>query len=116
MFSFLIAKPKIIEEKVRKVEVEKDKNVTLECTAEGTPTPYVYWIGTNGKEIEKSKGIVRLPSGKLHIKNMKRKYTGMYLCKAENQFGSAMAQIDVEIIGLGIMTTFFVYLYFYTEI
>ena len=102
-FSSLIAKPIIKEEKVRKVEVEKDKNVTLECTAEGKPTPYVYWIGTNGKEIEKSKGIVRLPSGKLLIKSMKRKYTGVYLCKGENQFGSAMAQIDVEIIGLGIV-------------
>lgn len=86
---------------MRKIEVEKDSNITLQCTAEGKPKPYVYWIGTDGKEIEKSKGRVRLTSGKLFINNMKRKYTGKYLCKAENQFGSEMAQIDVEIIGLG---------------
>ena len=83
--------------------MEHGKNVTLQCAAEGTPKPYVTWIGTNGKEIEKRKGIVRLPTGELLIKRITRKYTGKYLCKAENQFGSEMAQIDVEIIGLGII-------------
>lgn len=75
--------------------------MTLECTAEGMPAPFVYWIGTDGKEIEKNKEIVRLPSGKLFIKTMKKKFAGKYLCKAENQFGSEMAQIDVEMIGFG---------------
>ena len=107
-FLLFAAKPRINEDKVRKVEVEKDRNVTLECSAEGTPIPFVYWIGTNGKEIEKSNGVVRLPSGKLLIKNMSRKHTGKYLCKAENQFGSEMAQIDVEIIGLGTVRNHFI--------
>ena len=83
------------------MEVKRNTNVTLECTAIGIPKPYVYWIDSNGKEIEKNSGVVRLPSGKLLITSMKKNYTGKYLCKAENQFGSEMAQIDVEILGLG---------------
>ncbi|XP_065067753.1 hemicentin-1-like isoform X2 [Rhopilema esculentum] len=93
-------KPTIKEERVRRVEVKRNTNVTLECTAIGIPKPYVYWIDSNGKEIEKNSGVVRLSSGKLLITSMKKKYTGKYLCKAENQFGSEMAQIDVEILGL----------------
>ena len=103
---FLIAKPVIKEEKVRRVEVKQTANITLQCTANGIPDPYVYWIDKTGKEIEKNNGVVRLSSGKLLIRKMKQKYAGKYLCKAENQFGTAMAQIDVEIIGLGILIFF----------
>ena len=91
----------INEAKTRKIKAKFGSNLTLECKTSGIPQPYVYWIDKNGEEVEKHNGVTRLPSGKLLITNVNAKHSGKYVCRSENQFGIAKAEISVVTVGLG---------------
>ena len=68
---------------------ERD-NITLTCTASGTPPPSVSWVKVSSGE--------RVNGSELVFTNINRSEAGEYRCEASNECGNASesASIDVQ--------------------
>ncbi|XP_055686975.1 peroxidasin isoform X2 [Lutzomyia longipalpis] len=72
------------------------EEVTLDCEAEGDPSPTVAWERDDGQQIVFTPRIY-LTGNQLHIKDAKESDSGLYICIAENAVGSAETVASVEI-------------------
>ncbi|KAG9270615.1 hemicentin-2-like [Astyanax mexicanus] len=84
------------------VSVNVGDNVTLPCSARGSPPPALTWRRKDGRRISNqlSDPATSLPSVPLHINSVWVDDEGIYLCEAKNQFGSIKAQARVTVTGL----------------
>uniref|UniRef100_A0A667ZUQ3 Contactin-5 n=1 Tax=Myripristis murdjan TaxID=586833 RepID=A0A667ZUQ3_9TELE len=64
------------------------KDVSLECKPRASPKPRITWKRED-RRIQPSKRIMLLRNNTLRIVNSSRADEGNYVCRAENQFGSA---------------------------
>ncbi|KAL0972675.1 hypothetical protein UPYG_G00193240 [Umbra pygmaea] len=64
------------------------KDVSLECKPKASPKPKVTWR-RGDRRIQPSRRIMLLRNNTLRIINASRSDEGSYVCRAENQFGSA---------------------------
>uniref|UniRef100_A0A672S7Q0 Contactin-5 n=1 Tax=Sinocyclocheilus grahami TaxID=75366 RepID=A0A672S7Q0_SINGR len=64
------------------------KDVSLECRPRASPKPRISWR-KNDRRVHASRRIMLLRNNTLRIINSSRSDEGSYVCRAENQFGSA---------------------------
>ncbi|XP_046720959.1 contactin-5 isoform X2 [Silurus meridionalis] len=64
------------------------KDVSMECRPQASPKPRISWR-KGDRKLQNSRRIVILRNNTLHIINVSRVDEGRYMCRAENQFGSA---------------------------
>ena len=87
--------------KVRNIESYLGSNITVNCTVKGAPTPYVSWHDKDDTDVSKQDNVKMLSNGNLFIESIQVKNTGKYICKAQNQFGEAKAEVLITAVGLG---------------
>ncbi|XP_075903122.1 hemicentin-1 [Nelusetta ayraudi] len=80
------------------------ENVTLPCTARGSPQPAVTWRRHDGGHILSRAGgpgrIMQLDSGHLLIQGVWLDDDGTYICEAKNRFGSIQTEARISVTGL----------------
>uniref|UniRef100_A0A8C1TKS6 Contactin-5 n=1 Tax=Cyprinus carpio TaxID=7962 RepID=A0A8C1TKS6_CYPCA len=64
------------------------KDVSLECRPRASPKPRISWRKSD-RRVQPSRRIMLLRNNTLRIINSSRSDEGSYVCRAENQFGSA---------------------------
>lgn len=69
-------------------------NVTLTCKATGKPRPQYKWFTSSGRELKGSQ-FINIDGGNLTISLVKKKDLGIYMCKAQNIAGEAIAIVDL---------------------
>ena len=84
------------------IQIKTGERLTVECMAKGHPTPQVTWLH-NGKAVSNRDGyeiktdqqighsIFIIPHGTV-------KYSGKYECKVENQYGTHIAEINIDVL------------------
>ncbi|XP_037392153.1 hemicentin-2 isoform X1 [Pygocentrus nattereri] len=84
------------------VSVNVGDNVTLPCSAHGSPPLTVAWRRMDGRQIsnQTSDPVTSLPSAPLHIHSVWVDDEGVYVCEAKNQFGSVKVSARLSITGL----------------
>ncbi|XP_066569261.1 hemicentin-1 isoform X1 [Amia ocellicauda] len=86
------------------VTVEVGENVTLACVAQGYPAPTVTWQRQDGHPLyskpEGHNSAQQLESGALFIESVWLDDEGVYICEAQNQFGSTKVEARVSVTGL----------------
>ncbi|XP_075892817.1 contactin-5 isoform X2 [Nelusetta ayraudi] len=83
----LASAPVFVNNPVR-VVATLGKDVSLECKPRASPKPRITWK-RNDRRIQPSKRIMLLRNNTLKIVNSSRADEGNYVCRAENQLGSA---------------------------
>ncbi|XP_056608280.1 intercellular adhesion molecule 5 [Triplophysa dalaica] len=74
-----------------KIEVEADRNITLNCSSSGNPEPQVWWsfknknISTGGRYVS------------INIQKATSSNSGEYICSATNRVGHSRKIVSVEI-------------------
>lgn len=88
--------------KLNDLNVEKGKQLTLECTYTGTPPIGVSWKknGVNVSQSEKYNITTTETSAILEISNSKADDAGLYSCYIENDSGQDNSQATVSVLGL----------------
>lgn len=70
----------------------ESKSLLIECNARGKPSPIIYWAKSAVSQFQSGSisqdDFVILENGNLFIENLSKKYEGIYLCQASNEFGS----------------------------
>ena len=68
------------------------KSLIIECNARGNPAPVIYWAKSAVSQFQSDSlsqdDFVILENGNLFIEKLSKKYEGIYLCQASNEFGS----------------------------
>ncbi|CAH3158834.1 unnamed protein product, partial [Pocillopora meandrina] len=86
----LLERPGIVDiPKNHTVTFIEGKNVTINCSATGIPTPNVTWT-KSGNETKNFP-----PSSPLKLENVSREEDGLYWCVAENGLGKVTASVRV---------------------
>ena len=81
-------------------QAESNQNVSINCSATGTPEPYVFWRreGRSDQEWNKNKSRWNvLPNGTLSIENAEPDDSGPLYCAAINAGGAILARVNLEI-------------------
>ncbi|KAL3123123.1 hypothetical protein niasHT_005056 [Heterodera trifolii] len=99
--------PPTITEGERFIRVAEGANLTLECPANGVPTPQITWHKTDeegrSKEEERMKKTNTTEKGppagggKMSLRELRETDAGRYTCNATNEAGSANADFFVEV-------------------
>ncbi|KAJ8379625.1 hypothetical protein SKAU_G00004030 [Synaphobranchus kaupii] len=80
------------------------ENVTLPCVARGFPAPAVTWRRQGGLMIptrpDGNSAALQVESGALLIQSVWLDDEGLYICEAQNQFGSIRTEARVTVSGL----------------
>ncbi|XP_033947808.1 hemicentin-1 [Pseudochaenichthys georgianus] len=80
------------------------ENITLPCTVRGSPQPSVTWRREDGRQIltraDSNSRTVQLESGHLLIQSVWLDDEGLYICEANNQFGTIKTEARVGVTGL----------------
>nr|XP_057926871.1 hemicentin-1 [Doryrhamphus excisus] len=80
------------------------ENITLPCVARGFPRPTLTWYTQDGRPILTKTAThsrkMQLQNGFLLIQSVWLDDEGVYICEAENQFGSIKAEARVSVTGL----------------
>ena len=84
---YLIDPPEFTSSSSDVVVVEGDPSVTLECIADGVPTPNITWtkVYTNGND----SGVLEAKNQKQFVLETNRNNSGTYRCTAYNGIGTA---------------------------
>ncbi|XP_076126836.1 hemicentin-1 [Alosa pseudoharengus] len=84
--------------------VDVGENVTLLCVARGVPVPTVTWRRGDGRLISTKPGAhgndLQLASRALQIQSVWLDDEGVYICEAENPFGSIRTEARVSVTGV----------------
>ena len=94
--SFFLVPPQWKDTPTSFLQVEEGSDVTLKCSAIGTPTPIVQWM----------RPFIGLPTNRttvnisgLFIKRVTKTDNGIFVCKAKNILGELTAAINVNVQG-----------------
>ncbi|CAH1786157.1 unnamed protein product, partial [Owenia fusiformis] len=88
--------PTINSQGPQELKVVIEDSVTLPCEATGLPQPVISWQkGT--RLIGQSAGYQSLPDGALRIARAQIRDTGIYICIAQNNAGTALGQVKLEV-------------------
>uniref|UniRef100_A0A3Q3GE37 Hemicentin 2 n=1 Tax=Labrus bergylta TaxID=56723 RepID=A0A3Q3GE37_9LABR len=75
------------------------ENITLPCIARGSPQPTVTWHRQNGRNIptriDKNGRTMQLENGHLLIQSVWLDDEGLFICEAENQFGTIKTEPEL---------------------
>uniref|UniRef100_A0A3B4Z1V9 Hemicentin-1 n=1 Tax=Stegastes partitus TaxID=144197 RepID=A0A3B4Z1V9_9TELE len=85
------------------VEVDIGFNVTLPCHAQGHPEPHVTWRREDGAPLfnrPRVQGTISQRKGDLHIYNLWVEDEAVYICEAQNHFGSIQTRARITVTGL----------------
>lgn len=70
----------------------ESKSLLIECNAKGKPAPVIYWAKSAASQFQSGSisqdDFIILENGNLFIEKLSKKYEGIYLCQASNEFGS----------------------------
>ncbi|XP_014291200.1 cell adhesion molecule Dscam2 isoform X4 [Halyomorpha halys] len=81
------------------VSIERNRNVVLDCQAQGVPQPTIIWKKANGlksgdyEEIRDRMYTKILNNGSLLLQNVKEDREGYYLCQAQNGIGNGIGKV-----------------------
>ncbi|CAH1390384.1 unnamed protein product [Nezara viridula] len=81
------------------VSVERNRNVVLDCQAQGVPQPTIIWKKATGlksgdyEEIRDRMYTKILNNGSLLLQNVKEDREGYYLCQAQNGIGNGIGKV-----------------------
>ncbi|KAK6060663.1 immunoglobulin I-set domain protein [Cooperia oncophora] len=80
--------------------VAEGKLASIECAAEGYPTPVISWL-RNGLRVESGvQGLRYVSEGKkLSIIEARSSDSGIYVCEATNEAGTARQAYTLEVLG-----------------
>ena len=79
-----------------KLTVNEGGSASFQCSASGNPDPAVVWSKLNSQsEISQSAA----SAGRLRLRNVKGRDSGVYQCSAENILGKALAVAQLEVNG-----------------
>ncbi|XP_026767049.3 contactin-5 [Pangasianodon hypophthalmus] len=84
----ILASAPVFSAKTATVIATVGKDVSLECRPRASPKPRITWR-KGDRKIQSSRRLVVLRNSTLQIINTSRADEGSYVCRAENQFGSA---------------------------
>ncbi|KAL1455558.1 hypothetical protein WDU94_009646, partial [Cyamophila willieti] len=90
-----IGKPPEIQRNMNSTQVYIGTNISLCCIASGYPEPNIHWSKLKYGGVQKNS-----LNNTLTITDAKLEDAGLYICTAENIFGSDSAMVDIGIIGL----------------
>ncbi|XP_043914327.1 hemicentin-2 isoform X2 [Protopterus annectens] len=86
------------------VSVDIGGSIALTCAADGLPPPKITWHKQDGKPVFSSDGSLssakQLQSDNLFIKNVWAHDDGVFICEAQNQFGTIQAEARVTVTNL----------------
>nr|XP_055073224.1 leucine-rich repeat and immunoglobulin-like domain-containing nogo receptor-interacting protein 3a [Misgurnus anguillicaudatus]XP_055073225.1 leucine-rich repeat and immunoglobulin-like domain-containing nogo receptor-interacting protein 3a [Misgurnus anguillicaudatus]XP_055073226.1 leucine-rich repeat and immunoglobulin-like domain-containing nogo receptor-interacting protein 3a [Misgurnus anguillicaudatus] len=87
---FTCQRPKIRNRKLQQLTAREGQVVSFVCSAEGDPTPVIFWISPQRRRITtKSTGrVIVLPVGTLEIRYAQITDSGTYICIASNAGGN----------------------------
>lgn len=74
------------------LEIEKGRTAVLNCRADGSPKPEIYWMYNHEKILEESDGFRIMENGSLVIQDIEEFASGMYECMAKNEDGEAKSR------------------------
>ncbi|KAL3079001.1 hypothetical protein niasHS_014783 [Heterodera schachtii] len=98
--------PPTITEGERFIRVAEGANLTLECPANGVPTPQITWHKTDEEGRSKEEERIKKTNttkegppggGKMTLRELRETDAGRYTCNATNEAGSANADFFVEV-------------------
>ncbi|XP_077518347.1 cell adhesion molecule Dscam1-like isoform X2 [Amblyomma americanum] len=75
------------------------ENVVIDCQAEGSPSPRIWWEKSSASRPTEYKVIISnshvhaLENGSLMVREAQRNDTGFYLCQASNSVGSGISKV-----------------------
>ncbi|XP_053169135.1 immunoglobulin superfamily member 10 isoform X2 [Hemicordylus capensis] len=94
--------PRILEGRSQIITVHSGKLVNIKCTAEGRPTPTIYWVLANKTYISESstgnEPVSVQTDGTLIIKQVSVYDRGVYMCTASNPAGSDTKNVRLQVI------------------
>ena len=99
MFLLPLAHPIIIGDSIVHVTAEKDSEVSLPCSVEGHPTPWITWE-KDGEFLPSnipSQELDGFPT--LEIPDVKKSNSGVYKCHAKNAAGNVTIVFILEVHG-----------------
>ncbi|XP_061690244.1 neural cell adhesion molecule L1-like protein isoform X2 [Syngnathoides biaculeatus] len=81
--------PLILTEDYREYAVIRGENVTMNCSAFGSPPPTISWAKDETPETIEGERFVALQNGSLQISSLENKDSSEYLCVADNSEGKS---------------------------
>ncbi|XP_046985732.1 hemicentin-1-like [Schistocerca americana] len=81
------------------VKVEFGSDATIPCVTAGIPHPKVIWQRKDGKQLD-SKRFIQTETGLLKIMNSTLDDEAVYICTAENSYGSVKKDFPLKITGI----------------
>ena len=73
-------------------------NATITCNPEGAPEPVTTWFKNGSPLSGDGNHVIVLPNGNLVIRNVQTSDQGVYMCRAENEFGKAESSGHLSIV------------------
>ncbi|XP_076872442.1 hemicentin-1 isoform X2 [Brachyhypopomus gauderio] len=89
--------PPVISSSTRSYTVAVDGSVSLQCHADGYPTPAVSWH-KNGQLLDETVHRRVLPAGSLHLAFAQADDAGRYTCTAANVAGSSSLEMSLVVL------------------
>ncbi|KAL4608866.1 matrix-remodeling-associated protein 5 [Arapaima gigas] len=100
----LAQKPRLLQPYHRDVVVYLGENISLDCQAQGLPTPHVAWVLPNRTALSVASGVEQrvmlLANGTLLIKDASHPDRGIYQCTASNVAGAVALSVQVHVTAL----------------
>ncbi|XP_077583113.1 neural cell adhesion molecule L1-like protein isoform X3 [Stigmatopora nigra] len=81
--------PLILTQDYQEYAIIVDKDLTMNCSAFGSPAPTISWAKDETPETIERERFVTLQNGSLRISNVEKKDSGEYVCVADNSEGKS---------------------------
>ncbi|XP_034505034.1 matrix-remodeling-associated protein 5 [Ailuropoda melanoleuca] len=95
-----VEKPVFHDPVSEKITAMAGHTISLNCSAEGTPTPTLLWVLPNGTELQSGQQLHRLyhkGDGRLHISGLSSADAGAYRCVARNSAGHTERLVSLKV-------------------
>jgi hemicentin len=95
--------PLFTQEPPKFIQVKTGEKLTVECSAKGHPPPKISWL-RDGKVLTNKDGYdIKMDQvtgqASFIIPNATMKHSGKYECKVENQHGTNIAELNIDVLG-----------------